>query len=79
VSGCAVCPLGSYSDTDTATTCTLCPQGWSTPSTASTSRNDCRGQYLHQPLFLFLLLSHEAIINTVTVLIRKKMVVVGMH
>ena len=40
---CMICPSGSYSDTDTATDCTECPEGQTTIQERSSNSSDCQG------------------------------------
>ena len=43
---CMTCPRGSYSDTDTALSCTQCPSGHTTIYEGSTNRLNCQGSQI---------------------------------
>lgn len=46
-STCYQCPVGTYSDVENATSCTSCPNGWSTSTTARQAISECRGTSIY--------------------------------
>ena len=55
--GCAVCAIGTYSDTPNADSCTSCPEGETTSDEGSTSSSQCGKKHsiLFYQLFYWLI------------------------
>ena len=52
-SQCIECDFGYFSSVNGSDPCTICPNNFTTPTTASTSADDCYGKYLEMYYYWF--------------------------